>query len=92
MAEHVQAARYPAGRERGRPVILADAQMSLLIVWVVFTSLALVALSAVLVWAVRTHQFTGQDRARYLPLQSGIPKADAPTDSKPEGSARTEDS
>ncbi len=51
---------------------------TLLIVWIVFTSLALVGVGAVFVWAVRSRQFGDQDRARYLPLRSGIPEPGRP--------------
>jgi len=52
-------------------------------VWITFTALALVAIAAVLVWAVRSRQFRDQDRARYLALRSGIPE-DANSEHKPE--------
>ena len=48
---------------------------ALLILFVTMTSVALVAMVAVLVWAARTKQFSNQDAARYLPLKSGIPEA-----------------
>jgi nitrogen fixation-related uncharacterized protein len=48
-------------------------QAALLILWVTFTVVAVLGIVAALVWAVRTGQFSGQDRARHLPLQSGIP-------------------
>jgi nitrogen fixation-related uncharacterized protein len=48
-------------------------QSVLIGVWIGFTVLALVGIAAVLVWAVRSHQFRDQDRARYLALRSGIP-------------------
>ena len=46
---------------------------ALLIMWITFTGMAVLGVTAVLVWAVRAHQFANQDRARYLPLMSGIP-------------------
>ena len=49
------------------------ADSGLLIIWITFTVAALVGLSAVLVWAVRSRQFSNQDDARYLPLRSGVP-------------------
>jgi len=48
-------------------------QTAFLLMWIGFTALVLIAISAVLVWAVRNRQFSDQDRARYLPLQSNIP-------------------
>jgi len=56
--------------------MIADAGTALLIVWVTFAVIALAAIVAVLVWAVRSRQFSDQDRARRLPLDSGIPDAD----------------
>jgi nitrogen fixation-related uncharacterized protein len=52
---------------------------TLLLVWVTFSALVLAGAVAVLVWAVRSGQFAEQDRARSLPLESGIPelRADA---------------
>ena len=32
------------------------------------------AVGAFFVWAIRSRQFSDQDRARYLPLNSGIPR------------------
>ena len=49
---------------------------SLLLVWVTFTVVALAGVLAVFVWAVRSRQFSDQDRARYLPLVSGVPTDD----------------
>ena len=69
--EHVHAA--PAGGGR-RQVIALTAQGALLAVWIAFTVLALIAIIAVFVWAVRARQFSDQDRARHLPLRSGIPR------------------
>jgi nitrogen fixation-related uncharacterized protein len=49
-------------------------QTHLLLLWVTVTVVAVLGVIAVLVWAVRTRQFSGQDRARYLPLESYIPE------------------
>ena len=46
---------------------------ALLIMWLAFTAAAVLGVSGVLVWAVRSRQFSDQDRARYLPLDSGPP-------------------
>ena len=56
--------------------MIADAGTALIIVWVTFAAIALAAIVAVLVWAIRSRQFSDQDRARRLPLDSGIPDAD----------------
>lgn len=57
----------------------------LLILWITFSGLAVVAVATVLVWAARTRQFSQQDRARYLALTSGIPKSGAPARARIEG-------
>jgi nitrogen fixation-related uncharacterized protein len=44
-----------------------------LFIWTGFTVLFIAVACAVLVWAVRSGQFSRQDRARHLPLRSGIP-------------------
>ena len=51
---------------------------ALLVMWLTFTAAAVLGVSGVLVWAVRSRQFSNQERARHLPLMSGIP-AEAPT-------------
>jgi nitrogen fixation-related uncharacterized protein len=48
-------------------------ESGVLILWIVFAGVALAGIIAVLVWAVRTGQFSNQDAARYLALRSGIP-------------------
>ena len=45
-----------------------------LLIWIGFLLLMIIALGAVFAWAIRTRQFSNQDRARYLPLESGIPE------------------
>jgi cbb3-type cytochrome oxidase maturation protein len=52
---------------------------ALLAMWVIFTVLALAGVIAVFVWAVRARQFSDQDRARYLALDSGIPDDPEPS-------------
>lgn len=42
-------------------------------IWLGLLLLMSVGVSWVFLWAVRARQFSDQDRARYLPLQSGIP-------------------
>jgi len=48
--------------------------IALFTVWITFAVAALIGLCAVLVWAVRSRQFSKQDEARYLPLRSGVPE------------------
>jgi nitrogen fixation-related uncharacterized protein len=43
-----------------------------LALWFGFLLIMIIAITAALVWAVRSRQFANQDRARYLPLDSGI--------------------
>ncbi len=38
-------------------------------VWITFTVWALLTMTAVMVWAVRSRQFSNQDHARRLPLE-----------------------
>jgi cbb3-type cytochrome oxidase maturation protein len=46
----------------------------LFLFWAIFTACTLAAALTALIWAVRSGQFSDQDRARYLPLLSGIPE------------------
>ncbi len=55
-------------------MIAMTAQGILLAIWICFTVMALIGVIAVFLWAVRARQFSGQDRARHLPLRSGIPR------------------
>lgn len=50
-----------------------SAAQHLLIVWIVMTIFGVGGMIAALIWAIRTRQFSQQDRARHLPLESGIP-------------------
>ncbi|WP_243369934.1 hypothetical protein [Geotalea sp. SG265] len=45
-----------------------------LAMWLGFLCVMIAAITMALVWAVRSRQFSDQDRARYLPLRSGIPE------------------
>jgi cbb3-type cytochrome oxidase maturation protein len=54
---------------------MTDANVALIIVWITFAVIMLAGIIALLVWAVRSGQFQDQDRARRLPLDSGIPGA-----------------
>jgi hypothetical protein len=49
---------------------MASMNSSLLILWVTFSTLAVIGVTGILVWAVRSRQFANQERARFLPLQS----------------------
>jgi cbb3-type cytochrome oxidase maturation protein len=49
-------------------MIAMTEEMSLLIMWATFSILALGGVIAVFVWAIRSRQFSDQDRARYLAL------------------------
>lgn len=51
-------------------------QTALLVVWAAFAAASVLAGSAVLLWAVRTRQFSNQDRLRYLPLICDKPDPD----------------
>jgi len=53
--------------------MIAAGDSALLLIWIAFTGIAIAGIIAVLVWAVRTRQFSDQDRARHLPLDNGIP-------------------
>ncbi|MCE5326207.1 MAG: hypothetical protein LLG01_07300 [Planctomycetaceae bacterium] len=52
--------------------------MPLLYTWAVMAILGLAAIAAVLAWAVKTKQFSGQDRAARLALRSHIPDDEPP--------------
>ena len=47
-----------------------------LLIWTGYTVLSLGIALVILFWAIRTGQFSGQSRARYLALYSGIPKVE----------------
>lgn len=42
--------------------------------WIGFLFLMIIGIACIFVWAIRTRQFSNQERARFLPLKSGIPK------------------
>ena len=46
---------------------------ALLAMWVIYAIVAIAGIVAVFVWAVRSRQFSDQERARYLPLYAGKP-------------------
>ena len=49
-----------------------------LFMWLGFLMLMIVCIAAFFLWGIRHGQFSRQDRARYLAMQSGIPAADGP--------------
>jgi len=51
-----------------------------LCMWLGFLVLMIGCIGAFFLWAVRGGQFSRQDRARYLPLQSGIPAGGEPVE------------
>jgi hypothetical protein len=57
-------------------------ETALLVVWIAYTAMAVASLVTVLAWAVRSGQFANQDKARYLPLESGDAGAAPPADGK----------
>ena len=58
-------------------------QAALLTLWVTFTAIAVLGIAAALVWAVRSGQFSNQDHARRLPLESGVPNDGDLAEKKP---------
>lgn len=71
-------------------MIAITAGMLLLAVWICYAVLALIGIIAVFVWAVRARQFSSQDRARHLPLRSGIPNDDEDGAEAPAGEQERE--
>ncbi len=51
-------------------------EKKLLIVWCTFTAVMVMALIPVIIWAIRSGQFSNNATAKYLPLKSGIPEKD----------------
>lgn len=57
--------------------------------WLGFLLLMTGGIAAFFLWAIRSGQFSDQDRARYLPLESGIPPGGQPDAARPqEGRSR----
>jgi len=50
--------------------------------WIGFTLIAFSGILAVIGWALKNHQFSSQDRARHLPLESYIPEDDEKNNGK----------
>ena len=63
---------------------MSDPNGQLIVIWITLAAIMLAGIVALLVWAVRSRQFTDQDRAARLPLESGIPHEG------PKEAARTE--
>ena len=60
-----------------------------MLMWIGFLALMTCCIALFFYWGIRTGQFSDQDRARYLPLNSGIPPADEPKgEGKPEQEGR----
>jgi cbb3-type cytochrome oxidase maturation protein len=57
-----------------------------LFIWIGFLLLMTGGIATFFLWGIRAGQFSDQDRARYLPLESGIP----PVEEKPEIKRRRE--
>lgn len=55
-----------------------------LFIWIGFLLLMTGGIASFFLWGIRAGQFSDQDRARYLPLESGIP----PLEDKPESERR----
>jgi nitrogen fixation-related uncharacterized protein len=51
---------------------MTDFDSTLLTLWIVFGLCGFAGMAAGLLWAVRRGQFSNQDRARYLALESRI--------------------
>ena len=71
--------------------MMTSAQAGLLYLWVTFAFVSILGIAAVLVWAVRSRQFTDQDRARHLPLLCDTPDADGGDEETRSAGARPED-
>jgi nitrogen fixation-related uncharacterized protein len=56
------------------------------VLWIAFSIIMLLAISAIIIWAIRNKQFKNQDRARYLPLDAKLKKKES--DDKIKGSAK----
>jgi nitrogen fixation-related uncharacterized protein len=48
----------------------------LLILWFTFTGLMVIALIPIIMWAIKSGQFSDNAAAGHLPLKSGTPKDD----------------
>ncbi len=52
--------------------------------WIGFTLIAVSGIAVVIGWAFKSGQFSNQDRARHLPLESYIPENEDNNDHKEE--------
>lgn len=58
-----------------------------LFLWIGFLLLMSTALGTAFVWAIRTGQFSNQERARYLALEAAIPDAEPAAEDTPQAKA-----
>lgn len=47
---------------------------TIVFIWIGFALLSAAGIALIILWGVRTRQFSDQERARRLPLESRIPK------------------
>lgn len=52
--------------------------MSFITLWLGYALVGLIGFALVLIWAVRTRQFSNLDRGRYIPLDNSLPADEAP--------------
>jgi len=53
---------------------MTNFEATLLTLWIVFSCIGFIAMAIALLWAVRSGQFSRQDRARHLALESHVPE------------------
>ena len=44
------------------------------VIWLAFTAATALAIVPIVVWAIKTRQFSDSEHARYLPLRSSCPR------------------
>ena len=66
-------------------MIAAAVGTTLLVIWAAFAAASLLALTGVLLWAVRTRQFSDQQRLAALPLTCESPVEPEPPHDQPAG-------
>ena len=69
-------------------MIAMTSDTGFVLIWMGFTLLALLWVLAAVLWSVKSKQFRGQDRARYLALWSGIPGEEDAGTIKSDGGTR----
>ncbi len=55
---------------------MMDISQTIALIWAASTLATLIALIPILIWAIKSRQFSRQDHARFLPLSSGQPKTE----------------